>query len=159
MTARTNIRRSLQVTFKNPVLTSQKTHGGACKITNIWSAGRHQDQDLRDGTMADAWEYILSTKCTVFSVKECGRYSYHMVQDLKLSHTANVSKALLTTVMTRWNGFKAFWKLSPLPSAWGTGGTRWRGCLRNCATSRKVAGSIHDGVTGGPGVESVSKIE
>jgi len=28
------------------------------------------------------------------------------------------------------------------------GGTRWRSWLRNCATSRKVAGSISDGVTG-----------
>jgi hypothetical protein len=82
-----------------------------------------------------------------------------MVQDLKLSPIVNVSKALLTSVLTRWNGFKALWKLSPLPSAWGTGGTRWRGCLRNCATSRKVAGSIPDGVTGGPGVESASKSE
>jgi len=26
-------------------------------------------------------------------------------------------------------------------------GTRWRGWLRHCATSRKVAGSIPDGVT------------
>ena len=25
---------------------------------------------------------------------------------------------------------------------------RWRGWLRHCATNRKVAGSIHDGVTG-----------
>jgi len=31
--------------------------------------------------------------------------------------------------------------------------------LRNCATSRKVAGSIPDGATGGPAIESVSKIE
>ena len=29
-----------------------------------------------------------------------------------------------------------------------TGGTRWRGWLRHCATSRKVAGSIPDGVIG-----------
>ena len=29
-----------------------------------------------------------------------------------------------------------------------TGGTRWRGWLRHCATSRKVAGSNPDGVTG-----------
>jgi hypothetical protein len=28
------------------------------------------------------------------------------------------------------------------------GGTRWRSWLRHCATSRKVAGSITDGVTG-----------
>ena len=28
------------------------------------------------------------------------------------------------------------------------GGTRWRSWLRHCATSRKVAGSIPDGVTG-----------
>jgi hypothetical protein len=27
-------------------------------------------------------------------------------------------------------------------------GMRWRSWLRNCATSRKVAGSIHDGVIG-----------
>ena len=27
-------------------------------------------------------------------------------------------------------------------------GTRWRSWLRHCATSRKVAGSIRDGVTG-----------
>ena len=27
-------------------------------------------------------------------------------------------------------------------------GTRWRSWLRHCATSRKVAGSIADGVTG-----------
>ena len=27
-------------------------------------------------------------------------------------------------------------------------GTRWRSLLRHCATSRKVAGSIPDGVTG-----------
>ena len=27
-------------------------------------------------------------------------------------------------------------------------GTRWRSCLRHCATSRKVAGSIPDGVIG-----------
>jgi hypothetical protein len=27
-------------------------------------------------------------------------------------------------------------------------GTRWRGWLRHCATSRKVTGSIPDGVTG-----------
>jgi hypothetical protein len=30
----------------------------------------------------------------------------------------------------------------------GTGGTRWRSWLRHCATNRKVAGSIPDGVTG-----------
>ena len=47
------------------------------------------------------------------------------------------------------------------------GGTRWRSWLRHCATSRKVAGSIPDGVTGifltqsfwphyGPGVDSAS---
>jgi hypothetical protein len=30
----------------------------------------------------------------------------------------------------------------------GTEGTRWRGWLRHCATSRKVAGSIPDGVIG-----------
>ena len=46
-------------------------------------------------------------------------------------------------------------------------GTRWRSWLRDCATSRKVAGSIPDGVTGifhwqsfrpqyGPGVDSAS---
>jgi hypothetical protein len=29
-----------------------------------------------------------------------------------------------------------------------TGGTRWRSWLRHCATNRKVAGSIPDGVTG-----------
>jgi hypothetical protein len=28
------------------------------------------------------------------------------------------------------------------------GGTRWRSWLRHCATSRKVAGSIPDGVIG-----------
>ena len=28
------------------------------------------------------------------------------------------------------------------------GGRRWRSCLRNCATSRKVAGPVPDGVTG-----------
>jgi hypothetical protein len=28
------------------------------------------------------------------------------------------------------------------------GGTRWRSWLRHCATSREVAGSISDGVTG-----------
>ena len=28
------------------------------------------------------------------------------------------------------------------------GGTRWRSWLRHCAISRKVAGSIPDGVTG-----------
>ena len=28
------------------------------------------------------------------------------------------------------------------------GGTRWFSWLRHCATSRKVAGSIHDGVIG-----------
>jgi hypothetical protein len=28
------------------------------------------------------------------------------------------------------------------------GGTRWRSCLRYCATSRKVASSIPDSVTG-----------
>jgi len=28
------------------------------------------------------------------------------------------------------------------------GGTRWRSWLRHCATSRKVAGSISDGVIG-----------
>jgi hypothetical protein len=28
------------------------------------------------------------------------------------------------------------------------GVTRWRSCLRHCATSRKVAGSIPDGVIG-----------
>jgi hypothetical protein len=28
------------------------------------------------------------------------------------------------------------------------GGTRWRSWLRHCTTSRKVAGSIHDGVIG-----------
>jgi len=46
-----------------------------------------------------------------------------------------------------------------------TVGTRWRGWLRHCATSRKVAGSIPDGVIGifhsfrphyGPGVDSAS---
>jgi hypothetical protein len=28
------------------------------------------------------------------------------------------------------------------------GGTRWHSCLRHCATNRKVAGSIPDGVIG-----------
>jgi hypothetical protein len=28
------------------------------------------------------------------------------------------------------------------------GDTRWRGWLRHCATSRKVAGSVPDGITG-----------
>ena len=31
------------------------------------------------------------------------------------------------------------------PNSWGT---RWRSWLRHCATNRKVAGSIPDGVTG-----------
>jgi len=31
-------------------------------------------------------------------------------------------------------------------STLGVGGTRWRSWLRHCATSRKVAGSIPDGV-------------
>jgi hypothetical protein len=31
-----------------------------------------------------------------------------MVQDLKLSHTVNVCEALLTSVLARWNGIKAF---------------------------------------------------
>jgi len=31
-----------------------------------------------------------------------------MVQDLKLSHTVNVNKVLLISVLTRWMGFKAF---------------------------------------------------
>ena len=31
---------------------------------------------------------------------------------------------------------------------WGVGGTRWRSWLRHCTTSRKVAVSIPDGVTG-----------
>jgi hypothetical protein len=31
---------------------------------------------------------------------------------------------------------------------WKDRGTRWRSWLRHCATSRKVAGSIHDGVMG-----------
>ena len=30
----------------------------------------------------------------------------------------------------------------------GNRGTRWRSSLRHCATSRKVAGSIPDGVSG-----------
>jgi hypothetical protein len=33
-------------------------------------------------------------------------------------------------------------------SSWLPWGTRWRSWLRHCATSRKVAGSIPDGVTG-----------
>jgi hypothetical protein len=33
------------------------------------------------------------------------------------------------------------------PSSGVSGGTRWRSWLRHCATSRKVAGSISDGVT------------
>ena len=48
-------------------------------------------------------------------------------------------------------------------------GTRWRSWLRHCATSRKVAGSIPDGLTGifqrqsfwphyDPGVDSASNI-
>jgi len=36
------------------------------------------------------------------------------------------------------------WFRHPLDS----GGTRWRRWLRYCATSRKIAGSIPDGVTG-----------
>jgi hypothetical protein len=36
------------------------------------------------------------------------------------------------------------------------GGTRWRSWLRHCATNRKIAGSIPDGVNGGPGVDSAS---
>ena len=117
MTARQTSEGRLKVTFKNPTPTSQKTHCGSCKIINIWSAGYHKHQDFRKGTIADA-----STKCTIFCFKECGRYSYHTVQDLKLSHTVNVSKALLTSVLTSRKGFKAFWKLSPLPSASGDGG-------------------------------------
>ena len=50
---------------------------------------------------------------------------------------------------------------------WLRGGTRWLSWLRHCATSRKVAGSISDGVIGifhwqsfrphyGPGVDSPS---
>jgi len=31
-----------------------------------------------------------------------------MVQDLKLSHTVNMSKVLLISVLTRWNRFKIF---------------------------------------------------
>ena len=37
---------------------------------------------------------------------------------------------------------------SPFHSLLWGGGTRWRGWLRHCATSRKVAGSIPDGVIG-----------
>jgi hypothetical protein len=38
---------------------------------------------------------------------------------------------------------RVFWLFCPL-----VGGTLWRSCLRHCTTSRKVAGSIPDGVTG-----------
>jgi len=86
-----------------------------------------------------------------------------MVQDLKLSHTVNVNKVLLISVLTRWMGFKAFGNCHRYHQheggGGGAGGTGWCGCLRNCATSWKVAGSIPDGATGGSGVESVSKIE
>ena len=41
------------------------------------------------------------------------------------------------------------------PSVLGTAVAQW---LRRCATNRKVAGSIPDGVTGiGPGIDSASK--
>ena len=33
-----------------------------------------------------------------------------------------------------------------LNSRWRRQGTRWRSCMRHCATSRKVKGSIYDGV-------------
>jgi len=38
------------------------------------------------------------------------------------------------------------WKIMEYTSI--TGGTRWRSWLRHCATSRKVAGLVPDGVTG-----------
>jgi len=40
------------------------------------------------------------------------------------------------------------WLQSVTPDLWGKGGSRWRIWLRHCATSRKVAGSISDGVIG-----------
>ena len=57
--------------------------------------------------------------------------------------------------------------LNPPPHSQGYGVTRWRSWLRHCATNRKVAGSIPDGVTGiflwhsfrphyGPGFDSAS---
>jgi hypothetical protein len=39
-------------------------------------------------------------------------------------------------------GYRSYWQVL-YNSSWGT---RWRSWLRHCATSRKVAGSILDGV-------------
>jgi len=40
----------------------------------------------------------------------------------------------------------SLWKIYNSKKNWG--GTRWRSLFRHCATSRKVVGSISDGVTG-----------
>jgi hypothetical protein len=65
----------------------------------------------------------------------------------------------------RWTVVSSHKYLDSITNLWGT---RWRIWLRHCATSRKVAGSIPDGVIGifplnlsflsqfGPGVDSAS---
>ena len=105
--------------------------------------------------VASRWFY-LKIKYSIFCIKECGRYSYQMVQDLKLSHTVNVGPCLHQCWQDRID--LKLLEIVTVTIYMGDGGTRWSGCVRNYSTSRKVESSIPD-VTGGPGVESVSKIE
>ena len=51
--------------------------------------------------------------------------------------------AIPVRFLSKFNFLEIFLKNIPIPS-----GTRWRSWLRHCATSRKVAGSIPDGVSG-----------
>ena len=55
----------------------------------------------------------------------------------------NVSAAARTTVRTACKEYQ-----NKTVNGSVNGGTRWRSWLRHCATSRKVAGSIPDGVIG-----------
>jgi hypothetical protein len=82
----------------------------------------------------------------------------HIVLQLKafpLSLHSFVSRILFLGYVTKISFFFFFYK----------GGPHWRSWLRHCSTSRKVAGSIPDGVIGiflsfrsyyGPGVDSSS---
>ena len=64
--------------------------------------------------------------------------------------TWGTTRSTRTEIENRWSLVVAS-RLSHFARRCGGGGggyTRWRSCLRHCATYQKVAGSIPDGVTG-----------
>jgi hypothetical protein len=69
-----------------------------------------------------------------------GHWAFFLGQDVETSNVQRIlvkkpiGKLALRKPKCRWEG--------------GGGGTLWRNWLRHCATGRKVAGSIPDGVIG-----------